>query len=90
MKTFFYIVGNSGIQLGLRAFHKFIDTPNRKIRWATTSVEYGLIEGTVINRGAMLQVSGSALTTSIHYEQVKEIALTKEEADELGFGWPFR
>lgn len=63
----------------------------RKVRWQSTAAEYGLIESFIVGRYGMpgtLQVMSERGACSVYLEQIKEVALTKEEAQALGLGWP--
>lgn len=65
-------------------------TPGRRIRWRSSGAEYGLIEAVVKTGGINLLVTDchTGRDGEIYIEQVKEIALTEDEAKKRNFGWP--
>jgi hypothetical protein len=66
-------------------------TNGRKIRWQSSGAEYGLIEAVVIDGAGEINVfSTDTGQAEIYIEQVKEVALTEEEARDRNFGWPLR
>lgn len=72
-------------------FQSFL-TVGRWVRWSGCSAEYGLGEAQVAphRAGDEVRLDHGGTTSGHYWEHIKEIALTENEARQLGLGWPGR
>jgi hypothetical protein len=93
MKSFFYRVA-WGQETGIDpVILKSLLSPGRMIRWRSSVAEYGLIEAVLTDTGynhMIVRDNGTSRSDIISIEQIAEISLIQEEAQNLNLGWPNR